>query len=129
MSDNTELLTINEKISLKIFEDKTFQKKILSKDSFRAAAFTHYLHSGPKFKTKPYFENAKKLTVPLENAEGRVSGEYIYAYPPGIPMIVPGEVFDKDTVSIIQSYIKGKVNVLTSAAPIQNGVVTALLTD
>ena len=84
----------------------------------------------PKKKTNPSnVENAKKLTVPLENAEGRVSGEYIYAYPPGIPMIVPGEVFDKDTVSIIQSYIKGKVNVLTSAAPIQNGVVTALLTD
>ena len=62
MSDNTELLTINEKISLKIFEDKTFQKKILSKDSFRAAAFTHYLHSGPKLKTKPYFENAKKFS-------------------------------------------------------------------
>lgn len=30
--------------------------------------------------------------VPLQEAAGRISLEYIWAYPPGIPLIVPGEV-------------------------------------
>ena len=30
--------------------------------------------------------------VPLEKSVGRVSGAYLWAYPPGIPLITPGEV-------------------------------------
>ncbi|MBO4216640.1 MAG: aminotransferase class I/II-fold pyridoxal phosphate-dependent enzyme [Clostridia bacterium] len=37
--------------------------------------------------------------VPAEEAEGRTSAEYIYAYPPGIPLIVPGEEFSNAVVS------------------------------
>ena len=29
--------------------------------------------------------------VPVEEAEGRVCAEYVYCYPPGIPILVPGE--------------------------------------
>lgn len=34
--------------------------------------------------------------VPLEDAVGRVSGDYVWSYPPGVPLIVPGEVIDRD---------------------------------
>ena len=34
-------------------------------------------------------------SVPTDAAEGRISAEYIYAYPPGIPLIVPGEIFSR----------------------------------
>ena len=27
----------------------------------------------------------------MERAAGRVSADFVYAYPPGIPMLVPGE--------------------------------------
>lgn len=30
--------------------------------------------------------------VPMEQAAGHVSGEYLWAYPPGIPLLIPGEV-------------------------------------
>ncbi len=30
-------------------------------------------------------------TVPIEDSAGRVSAEYAYQYPPGIPLLVPGE--------------------------------------
>ena len=30
-------------------------------------------------------------TVDLGDSAGQVSGEYIYLYPPGIPLVVPGE--------------------------------------
>ena len=34
---------------------------------------------------------AEKIAVPWEEAAGRISAEYIYLYPPGIPLLVPGE--------------------------------------
>lgn len=44
--------------------------------------------------------NKDKVLVKLENSVGRVCGEYIYLYPPGIPLIVPGENI---TLEIIES--------------------------
>lgn len=38
-------------------------------------------------------------TVALEQSAGRISGEYVYLYPPGIPIIVPGERIDTGFVS------------------------------
>ena len=47
----------------------------------------------PEQKYYPYEIEAKeKKMVKLAEAEGCVSAEYIYLYPPGIPFIVPGEV-------------------------------------
>lgn len=34
-------------------------------------------------------------TVPLKESKGRVSAEYAYLYPPGIPFLVPGEVISE----------------------------------
>ena len=35
--------------------------------------------------------DAPKMTVPLMKAAGCVSGEFVYLYPPGIPILAPGE--------------------------------------
>ena len=35
--------------------------------------------------------NASLERVCLEKSAGRISGEFIYLYPPGIPIITPGE--------------------------------------
>lgn len=34
---------------------------------------------------------ANSVRVPVSDSEGRVSADYAWAYPPGIPMVVPGE--------------------------------------
>lgn len=39
-----------------------------------------------------------------QRAEGRISAEYAYLYPPGIPLIVPGERISKETVSLLLQY-------------------------
>lgn len=39
--------------------------------------------------------------VSLEEAIGEMSAEYVYLYPPGIPMIVPGEIIDEEFVQQI----------------------------
>lgn len=50
--------------------------------------------------------NSQTDRILIENAEGRISGEFIYIYPPGIPVIVPGEQLDKKIIEIIQDYKK-----------------------
>ncbi len=40
--------------------------------------------------------------TPLEESSGRICGETVFLYPPGIPMIVPGEVISDDLVSVLE---------------------------
>ena len=40
----------------------------------------------------------KRLRVPLEGAEGKVSASYVFAYPPGVPVVIPGERIARETV-------------------------------
>lgn len=42
-------------------------------------------------------------SVPLDACEGMVSGEFIYIYPPGIPIVAPGEVLKPELVEMISS--------------------------
>ncbi len=48
--------------------------------------------------------------VELEKSAGRVSGEYIWAYPPGIPLIVPGEIISAELIEYISDGIEHGVN-------------------
>lgn len=45
---------------------------------------------------------AGHTAVPLTEAEGMVAGEYIFAYPPGIPVAVPGAVISGETVRYLK---------------------------
>ena len=48
-------------------------------------------HSPERVLTPAEAEDREKETVPVETAEGRICGDLIYCYPPGIPLLVPGE--------------------------------------
>lgn len=45
---------------------------------------------------------SKKKTVRLEEAVGSISGEAVMAYPPGIPIVAPGEKITKEIVDYIE---------------------------
>ncbi len=47
----------------------------------------------------------------LENCDGKVCAEYIYLYPPGIPMIVPGEIITVDFIEFLNKCRERKMNV------------------
>lgn len=49
----------------------------------------------------------KKLSVPLEESIGKVCSEFVMCYPPGIPILAPGEMITKDVLEYIK-YAKGK---------------------
>ena len=39
----------------------------------------------------------------ISDCSGRVSGEYIWAYPPGVPIVAPNEVIDKKIIDCLKS--------------------------
>lgn len=43
--------------------------------------------------------------VALAAAAGRVMGDYLYLYPPGVPILVPGEVIQMKHIENIQNYL------------------------
>lgn len=57
--------------------------------------------------------HAPGVRVPLKEAVGHISKESIMIYPPGIPLIVPGEVFTNDLVKRIETYKKTGCTILS----------------
>lgn len=49
--------------------------------------------------------------VSLENCIGRISGNYIYIYPPGIPLLVPGERISQGNIDVIKDYLNAGLRV------------------
>lgn len=45
---------------------------------------------------------APKVSLPLAQAEGRVCSEFVMCYPPGIPILAPGERITKDILDYIR---------------------------
>lgn len=43
----------------------------------------------------------KKNSVPLKESIDRLSGEYLYLYPPGIPIVTPGECITEELITYI----------------------------
>ncbi|WP_101876772.1 aminotransferase class I/II-fold pyridoxal phosphate-dependent enzyme [Lachnoclostridium edouardi] len=46
----------------------------------------------------------EKESIPVENSVGRISGEFVYIYPPGIPILAPGEMLLPSLVHTILEY-------------------------
>ena len=66
--------------------------------------------------------NTERTT--LQNTVGKVSAEFIYLYPPGIPIIAPGEVFTREIVEMIEAYKKAGLLVQGPADPASGMILT-----
>ncbi len=51
-------------------------------------------------------DSEKIHVLPWDSCEGKISTEYAYIYPPGIPLIVPGERISREVILLIQEYRK-----------------------
>ena len=71
----------------------------------------------PKKKYNIYEVNSFEKTELLK-AEGKVSAQYIYAYPPGVPIIVPGEVISREIIDRITSMKENDVNIISQVQDI-----------
>jgi arginine/lysine/ornithine decarboxylase len=41
------------------------------------------------------------MTVPVKDAAGKISGELVMCYPPGIPILTPGELITEEIIEYI----------------------------
>ena len=85
-------------------------KRLYSKDS--AGMFDHE-YIDPIVVMPPqkaFFSN--KQYIPIIESAGKISGEFVMAYPPGIPILAPGEKITEEIISYIM-YAKEKGCLLT----------------
>jgi len=85
-------------------------KRIHSKD--KVGMLNHeYIDPEVAFTPKKAFYHDKK-SVLLEDSIGHIAGEFVMCYPPGIPILAPGERVTKDIIDYI-NYAKEKGSSLT----------------
>ncbi|MGM9521871.1 MAG: aminotransferase class I/II-fold pyridoxal phosphate-dependent enzyme [Oscillospiraceae bacterium] len=65
---------------------------------------------------------AKKAEAPLKAAAGRVSAEYVWVYPPGSPVLVPGELVDERTISDIEAMSSRGLDVRSTYGNLPGGL-------
>lgn len=74
----------------------------------------HYDNPFPKSIVRPRTAyHAPLKVVPLDECENLISKESIMIYPPGIPLIIPGEIFTKEIINRIKQYKKTNATVLS----------------
>lgn len=56
--------------------------------------------------------NCRYEEIPIIQSRGRVSAEYAFTYPPGIPFLVPGEEIDADVLRQINQALEKKLELL-----------------
>ena len=68
---------------------------------------------------------AKKQSVPLEQAAGKISADTIAVYPPGIPVLCPGEIITEHIIEYLLNARKQKLHVHAADETLKT--VTAVL--
>lgn len=85
-------------------------KRLYAKD--KAGMFDHeYINPQVVLPPQKAFYNEKKM-MPIEKSAGKVCGEFVMCYPPGIPILAPGELITEEILCYI-AYAKEKGCFLT----------------
>lgn len=56
-------------------------------------------------------EHQKKTLCCLKKSYGHIAADYIYLYPPGIPLVTPGEVITEEVVMNLDRWLEGNLHV------------------
>ena len=67
---------------------------------------SHSDSSWPRQGEMTIFEawNRKTKRIPIKESAGSIGGEFVYIYPPGIPIAAPGERLSKEMIDTIMEY-------------------------
>ncbi len=60
----------------------------------------------------------------IDESIGKVSNEFVYAYPPDIPIIIPNEIISTEAIRYIKDSAKNGVNIISDSALIPNKILT-----
>lgn len=64
----------------------------------------------------------KNEILDISDSIGRISAEYVWIYPPGIPIITPGEIITKDTINVLKTSIQSKLNLQKTSSVALNEI-------
>ena len=79
----------------------------------------------PEIMLKPSdAEPLAKTAVSLHSAEGQTSGEYVMAYPPGIPLLVPGEKITQQLIRLLDEYQRCGISVKSTFSGLPEQIFT-----
>lgn len=79
------------------------------------------LYTGKNFNACELYKFNKE-TILFQNSEFRTSAEYIWAYPPGIPLIVPGEIISKELINYIEYLSACKVEIMSTKSGMTDNI-------
>lgn len=107
---NAEIYHPNER-SLEIFEAEDAYKTQCKYEAEEGYKTQDIFGDKEACKTQGTYEvgrthRLQALQVPLDEAAGQVSASYINLYPPGIPLVVPGEIISPRLVKDLKTIIK-----------------------
>lgn len=60
----------------------------------------------------------------LNHSVGKISGEYVFSYPPGVPIIAPGELIDEATIQYINMLIDKGINIISDSNLLPHSILT-----
>lgn len=91
--------------------DKELTRLLASGDEDNISPFftdTHFIKAEKCEVVIPFYKaySLKGIECPLNEAEGKTAVEFINIYPPGSPIVVPGERITGKILSLIDEYIK-----------------------
>ena len=58
-----------------------------------------------------------KISIPLKESLGKISGEFLLAYPPGIPLLCPGEEVTQDILDYVEDLKRANLYVQGTEDP------------
>lgn len=98
------------------FIDKIITGKVINSIFKSDAIKESYVDSSPVKAQRIHtindvFWNDTIESVPIELSSGRVSASYVAPYPPGVPLVVPGELITEEIVDKILACINNDLNV------------------
>ena len=74
--------------------------------------------------TKAINYNDKREKTLLKECAGKRANEFVYAYPPDIPILVPNEVITREAADYIQKALESGVNMISDSNLLPNYILT-----
>lgn len=114
MSDNKNVVLIpspfNTEEDFKILKDAL---KSCDINCLKDEEIDFYLTDLPEKKLEPFeVLDLEYERININDAVGKIVAESIVPYPPGVPMIIMGEVIEERHIKLLNEYMKSKVDLI-----------------
>ncbi|MFL0195640.1 aminotransferase class I/II-fold pyridoxal phosphate-dependent enzyme [Clostridium sp. WILCCON 0269] len=108
MSDNSNVVLIFSPFNKREEFEKLYTVlKSCDLKNFKCKRIDVMEYGTPKMEILPYeVVNLETEIIDLENSFGRIAGVNVIPYPPGIPILLMGELIDGDILKTIRYYVK-----------------------